>query len=90
MSKITYHPTYGDPDQYWSTFDLGLCSSLITLKFAILHIDRENPRKARFVFKRSKKVESAVEGYFADKLLLNPRALLDNQKMVKNLLYSDI
>lgn len=88
--KLVYQPTYEDPEAYWATYDLGVCCSLISLRYTIAHIDRENPRKVRFVFKRTPKLEKAVEGYFADKLSFNPRTLLDNQKMLKNMLYSDI
>lgn len=88
--KLSYQPLYEDQDKYWSTYDLGVCCSLISLHFIIAQIDRANPRKVRFVFKRNKKLEQAVEDYFADRLSFNPRTLLDNQKMIKNMLYSDI
>ena len=89
--ELSYQPLYEDQDKYWSTYDLGVCFSLISLHFPILQIDREkHPRKVRFIFKRNKQLEQAVEDYFADRLSFNPRTLLDNQKMIKNMLYSDM
>ncbi len=87
--KTHYEPIYEDQDKYWSSFDIGVSSCLVSQNFPLLNINRDNPKKVKFVFKRTKKLEATVDEYFADKLLLNPRTLLDSQKLLKNRIYSD-
>lgn len=88
--NLSYQPIYDDPDKYWFTHDLSTSSCLLALGHKLLSIERSNPRKARFIFLRSGSLRKIVEDYYADKLLLNPRLLFDSQKMLKNILYSDI
>jgi len=73
----------------WGTYDLGVSASLITLGFALVEVDKTNPRKAQFIFQRADHIEDAVRDYWSDRLQLNPRTLLDNLKLLKNRLYSD-
>lgn len=70
------------------TFDLGLASALATLGYELLEIDKTNPRKAQFLFKQDKDIEKAVNDYWNNNLLVNARSIVDNQKMIKNRLYS--
>jgi hypothetical protein len=70
------------------TFDLGLASALSTLGYELWEIDKTNPRKAQFVFRQDKDIDKAVNDYWNNNLLVNARSIVDNQKMIKNRLYS--
>jgi len=72
----------------FSTFDLGLATVLITLGYELLELDKSNPKKVRFVFKREKNIEQAMTDYFNDKIKLPAQTLFNNQKNLKNRIYS--
>ena len=73
----------------FSTFDLGLATALQTLDYKLLKLDKTNPKKARFVFEHGKGIEKAMLDYWNGKLKLSALALFNNQKMLKNRIYSD-
>lgn len=75
-------------EKQFVTFDLGLASALVSLNFQLKGIDKTNPKKARFIFSQSKEVEKVMNNYWSDKLSTNARTLFDNQKMLKNRIYS--
>jgi len=72
----------------FSTFDLGLATVLITLGYELLKLDKSNPKKVRFVFKREKNIEQTMTDYFNDKIKLPAQTLFNNQKNLKSRLYS--
>lgn len=74
----------------FSTFDLGLASVLVTLKYSLVTLDKANPKKVRFVFKHEKGIEQVVTEYWEDKVQLPAQNLLNNQKILKNRIYSDV
>jgi len=76
-------------NQEFSTFDLGLAAVLLTLKYELLELDRSHPKKIRFVFKRERNIEQVINDYFDDKIELPAQSLLQNQKILKNRIYSD-
>jgi len=76
-------------NQEFSTFDLGLAAVLLTLKYELLELDRSYPKKIRFVFKRERNIEQVINDYFDDKIELPAQSLLQNQKVLKNRIYSD-
>jgi len=73
----------------FSTFDLGFSSVLVTLGYELLELDKSNPKKVRFVFKREKNIEQVMNDYFTDKVKLPAQTLFNNQKNLKNRIYSD-
>mgnify|MGYP001604766535 FL=1 len=75
-------------NQEFSTFDLGLASVLLTLKYELLELDRSYPKKIRFIFKRERNIEQVINDYFEDKIELPAQSLLQNQKILKNRIYS--
>ena len=76
-------------NQEFSTFDLGLAAVLLTLKYELLELDRSYQKKIRFVFKRERNIEQVINDYFDDKIELPAQSLLQNQKVLKNRIYSD-
>lgn len=76
-------------NQEFSTFDLGLAAVLLTLKYELLELDRSYPKKIKFIFKRERSIEQVINDYFDDKIELPAQSLLQNQKILKNRIYSD-
>ena len=76
-------------NQNFSTYDLGLATVLITLGYKLLKLDKTNPKKVRFVFKEEKGINQAMLDYWNDEIKLPAQTLFNNQKMLKNRIYSD-
>ena len=77
-------------NQEFSTFDLNLAVVLLTLKYELLELDRANPKKIRFVFKQKAGIEKTISDYWEDRIQLPAQTLFNNQKMLKNRLYSGV
>ncbi len=73
----------------FATFDLGCSSALISAGFELVSLDKANPRKVQFVFRREVGIEKVVDEYWADRLEVKARAFFDNTKMLKNRIYSE-
>jgi len=72
----------------FSTFDLGLAAVLMTMNYELLELDRSNLKKVRFVFRREKNIEGVMTDYFNDKIKLPAQTLFNNQKNLKNRIYT--
>ena len=73
----------------FTTYDLGVSAALISAGFELLSVNKSNPRKALFTFKKSSKIENIANQYFADQLEVRARSFFDSIKALKNKLYSD-
>lgn len=83
----TLHAT--ENPRHWSTYDLGCSAALICAGYELLALDREDPRKALFVFKKADGIDEVVDLYWSDRLEVKARAYFDSVKMLKNRLYSE-
>lgn len=72
----------------FNTYDLGVSSALLCAGFELVSVEKDNPRRALFVFKKSVGIEETANNYFADKLELRARSFFDAIKALKNKLYS--
>lgn len=79
-----------DPENYFFTSDLGCTASLVSAGFELVSLDKQNPQKVLFIFKRKDGINKAVDNYFSDKLMVNARSLIDNIKNLKNRIYSSL
>lgn len=75
-------------NQNFSTFDLGLATVLVTLEYELLELDRSTPKRIRFIFRREKNIEQVMTDFFDDKIKLPAQTLFNNQKNLKNRIYS--
>lgn len=75
-------------NEYYSTYDLALVTT-ISLYHPIDSIDKDNPRKSIFVFKRSKKLDELIEAYYGRELKIEPQEYFNQLKTIKSRLYSD-
>jgi len=87
--ELQYVSAYDDPDTYWTTFDLGCSSALISADFELVSLEKSNPRKVQFIFRRKLGIDKAVSDYWSDRLEIKARTFFDNTKMLKNRIYSE-
>ncbi len=73
----------------FSTFDLALATTLVTLKYELLKLDKTDPRKVRFVFKETKDIEQTMLGYWNNEITVPALAFFNNLKTLKNRIYSN-
>ncbi|MFA6587580.1 MAG: DUF5659 domain-containing protein [Patescibacteria group bacterium] len=71
------------------SFDMGACSALLCSGFELVTLDKTNPRKALFVFKRKEGIDEAINKYWAGELKISALQYFDTLKMLKNRLYSE-
>lgn len=70
------------------TSDLALATTL-SLQFPIEDIDRSNPRKAVFVFRRSQALEELVDAFFTNEFKIAPQVYFNQLRDVKARLYAE-
>jgi len=71
------------------TYDLGLATALLTLGYTLLELDKTNPKKVQFIFKTEKGIDESISDYWNDELKLPALTLFNNQKNLKNRIYSN-
>ncbi|MSU54726.1 MAG: hypothetical protein EXS48_02760 [Candidatus Staskawiczbacteria bacterium] len=75
--------------KHFSTFDLGLCAALVTLKYELLKLDKTDPKKCRFVFKETKDIEQTMLKYWNDELTVPALTFFTTLKNLKTRIYSN-
>ena len=73
---------------YYMTPDLALAAAL-SLWFPIEVMDKTNPQKAVFIFKRVQELEEVVESYWKKELKVEPQSYFTQIKSVKTRLYNE-
>lgn len=73
---------------FYLTFDLGCSSALVSSGFELVSLDKSNPKKVRFIFRREAGIEKIADDYFADRLEVKARKFFDDIKSLKNRIYS--
>jgi len=79
-----------NPEEYFFTYDLGCAASLVSSGYELLSLDRQNPKKILFIFKRTGDTDKVVDDYYSDRLRVNARTFFDNIRMLKNRIYSGL
>jgi hypothetical protein len=75
--------------EFYLTYDLGCSSALVSSGFELISLDKSNPKKVQFMFRREVRIENVVDEYWADRLEVKARSFFDNTKMIKNRIYSE-
>lgn len=73
-------------DDYYSTSDLALATA-ISLCYPLEVVDRSNPHKAVFLFKRDESLDRYIDGYWRGELKVNPAAYFNQLKILKSRIY---
>ncbi|MDD3284210.1 MAG: DUF5659 domain-containing protein [Patescibacteria group bacterium] len=71
----------------FSTSDLSLCVVLCYFGCKIEGIDKINPLRVQFYFKRENDLDKLIEGFWKKELLVEPIAFFSLIKEIKNLIY---
>lgn len=72
----------------FTSSDLAL-TTVVSLFFPIVAINKQNPRKAEFLFNRTKELNEFIDRYWKKELLVEPRAYFDQLKAIKARLYAN-
>lgn len=75
--------------EFYLTYDLGCSSALVSSGFELISLEKSNPKKVQFIFRREAGIENVVDEYWADRLEVKARSFFDNTKMIKNRIYSE-
>lgn len=75
-------------NDYYSTPDLAL-ATVISLSYPVEAIDRQNPHKALFLFKREPGLDQLVEAYWRKELKVEPQDYFSQLKNLKARLYGE-
>jgi hypothetical protein len=73
-------------ENYYQTSDLSLATT-ISLFCPIEDIDRSNPRKAVFLFRKTPELEKLVDQYFRNKIKISPQTYFNQLRVIKARLY---
>lgn len=87
-NEYSYIPL-GDQKNYYYTYDLGCAAALVSIGFELISLDKQNIRKVLLIIKRKKGIEKAIEEYWANKLMVYARSMVENTKMIKNRIFSE-
>lgn len=88
IQKMTMNQENLKTHAYYSTVDLALVTTL-SLFYPIEAIDRQNPHKAIFLFKRDESLDQLVEAYWRGELKVNPATYFNQLKIIKARLYEE-
>lgn len=88
-TKISQDNEYLECNNMFQTSDLGLATCLVSLDYDLWNLDKANPKKVQFIFRRTDDINLIINNYWQNDLKINARTLFDNQKMLKNRIYSN-
>ena len=74
-------------NDYVESSDLPLCATIRYFGYQIEAINRENPAKAIFLFKRDENLNKLIQQYWAHQLLVEPVAFFNCLKECKSRIY---
>jgi hypothetical protein len=75
-------------NDFFTTYDLNLSAVLVASGFPLDSLEKPNSGKALFYFARSAELDEVVQLYWAQQIRLNPHALFNALKFLKNRIYS--
>lgn len=73
-------------EDFYQTADLA-CAAALSLFLPLESLDKTNPRRAYFVFKKSRELDELLEAFWNRTLTVEPRAYFDQLKALKTRLY---
>lgn len=75
-------------NDFFETADISLATA-ISLWYPLDLIDRTNPSKALFVFKRDSELNKLIESYWKQELRIEPQIYFQALKTIKSRLYGE-
>lgn len=77
-----------EDESIYQTADLSLATTL-SLFFPIENLDRDNPRKTSFIFKRSQKLDALIANYWKGRITVEPQTYFNQLRVIKSRLYGE-
>jgi hypothetical protein len=74
-------------NQFYQTADLAL-SAVISLNYPLECIDKTDPRKVLFLFKRDEGLDQLIESFWRGVLKVEPQAYFNQLKAIKSRIYA--
>jgi hypothetical protein len=78
-----------EENTFFKTHDLGLATALCCRNYELLSLDKQDPRKVSFIFKRELGIEEDADAYWSNELETKARNYFDNLRTLKNRIYSE-
>ncbi len=78
----------GNSRVYYQTADLGLATALCCKNYILYTLDKQDPRKISFIFKRSSAILADADAYWSKDLDIKARDYFDTLRTLKNRIYS--
>ena len=75
-------------NDYFSTCDLSLVTT-VSLYYPIEALDRSNPPRVQFLFKRDSDLDKLVESYWKQEVRINPQTFFNQLKIIKARIYDN-
>lgn len=80
----------GMKDVNFETSDFAIATTLCSLGYGLVYVDRTNPKRAVFQFSGdTRSITEDVERFFRGDLRLDPRVVISSSKFVKDRLYAN-
>ena len=76
-------------EDYYQTCDLALAAT-ISLFYPIEKIEKYNPRKSQFLFKRNEELNKLIQNYWRGSLRVEPQSYFNQLKLIKTRLYGEL
>ena len=75
-------------EDYFRSADLALATA-ISLSYPLITIDKQNPHKAQFLFKRDSGLDELIECYWRGELRVEPQTYFGALRVIKARLYGE-
>lgn len=69
------------------TSDYCLASTLVSLNFSVIDLDRSDARRIKFVFHQDEFLTETINEFRQDKIRISPLSFHASQKYLKSLIY---
>jgi hypothetical protein len=72
---------------YYTTSDLALATA-VSFWYTLESVDKTNPQKVVFLFKRDEELDQLVESFWRGALKVDPQAYFNRLKVIKSRIYA--
>jgi hypothetical protein len=74
---------------YYETSDLGLAAALLACSVLLVKVNKDNPKRAVFIFIESIEVKGLVEAYWNGSMTVSALNYFENTKRLKSRIYGE-
>lgn len=77
-----------EPQQLFSSHDIGLVAFLLSKKFELIDLDKTLKNKVLFILKRDDGIDNAIKNYWSFKSSVDAQTYFNQLKRLKNQIFS--